>query len=81
MRRKRALFRASHRGTREMDLIMGRFAEREVATMSEQDLQAFERMLDLPEPELFGWIMGRGPAPADTDETLLPRLRAQATPD
>lgn len=75
-RRKRALFRAWHRGTREMDLIMGRFADREIGSLSEEEFGLFERLLDIPEPELFGWIMGSALPPPDIDESFLARLRA-----
>jgi antitoxin CptB len=73
-RRKRALFRAWHRGTREMDLVMGRFADREIRTMSDDDLAAFEHLLDLPEPDVFGWVTGQVPAPAGIDPDFLKRL-------
>ena len=73
-RRKRALFRAWHRGTREMDLVMGRFADREIKTMSDEDLGEFERLLDLPEPDVFGWVTGQLPPPAGIDAGLLDRL-------
>lgn len=73
-RRKRALFRAWHRGTREMDLVMGRFADREIRTMSDADLAEFERLLDLAEADVFGWVTGQVPPPADLDPGLLARL-------
>lgn len=75
-RRRRALFRAWHRGTREMDIVMGRFADREIATMSEPELVLFERLLDLPETDVFGWIAGRSEPPSDIDGAFLARLRA-----
>ena len=75
-RRKRALFRAWHRGTREMDIIMGRFAEREMRGLSDEELVLFEHLLELPEPDLFGWLMGQAAPPPDIDETFLQRLRA-----
>jgi antitoxin CptB len=73
-RRKRALFRAWHRGTREMDLVMGRFADREIGRMSETDLVLFEQLLDLPEADVFGWVTGQLPAPAEMDPDFLKRL-------
>ena len=73
-RRKRALFRAWHRGTREMDLVMGRFADREIWTLSDSDLTEFERLLDLPEADVFGWVTGQLPTPAGIDAGLLVRL-------
>ena len=41
-RRRRTLFRAWHRGMREMDLIMGRFADAEIGTLSDEELTTFE---------------------------------------
>jgi antitoxin CptB len=52
MRRRRALYRATHRGTKEMDFLLGRFAEREIASMGEAEVAALERMIDFPDPEL-----------------------------
>ncbi len=73
-RRRRALFRAWHRGIREMDLILGRFADVEIATMSESDLADFERLIEVPDPDLFGWI-AKGGAPAAFDTPVFQRLR------
>jgi antitoxin CptB len=73
-RRKRALFRAWHRGTREMDLVMGRFADREIGGLSEADLTEFERLLDLRDADVFGWVSGQIPLPADIDAGLIARL-------
>ena len=73
-RRKRALFRAWHRGTREMDLVMGRFADREIHSLSDEDLARFEHLLDLAEADVFSWITGQVSPPADIDTGLLARL-------
>ena len=75
LRRKRALFRAWHRGTRELDLVMGRFAEREIAGLSEQEFELFERLLEEPDPAVYDWISGRAPIPPDYDTPLFARLR------
>ncbi|MCB1549413.1 MAG: succinate dehydrogenase assembly factor 2 [Hyphomicrobiaceae bacterium] len=56
-RRRRALYRACHRGTKEMDWILGRFAEAEVAGMPEQTLSDFERLLALPDPDIQSWVL------------------------
>ncbi len=56
-RRRRALYRAGHRGTKEMDWLLGRFAEAHLATMPESDLARFERLLSLPDPEIQSWIL------------------------
>ena len=49
-RRKRLLFRCWHRGTREMDLILGRFADAEIASLTEQELAQLERLIEVPGP-------------------------------
>jgi len=56
-RRRRAAFRAGHRGTKEMDWLLGRFADAHIATMTEESLTQFERMLLLPDPELHDMIV------------------------
>ena len=57
-RRKRLLFRCWHRGTREMDLILGRFADAEIANLSEDELAQFEYLMDVPDPELYAALTG-----------------------
>ena len=75
VRRRKILFRAWHRGTREMDLLMGRFADAALAGMSKVELDEFERLIDAPDPDLFSWIMGEADAPADYDTPLFRRLK------
>jgi antitoxin CptB len=74
-RRRRNLFRAWHRGIREMDLIMGRFADAEIGTMSEADLEEFERLIEVPDHELFRWITGEGETPGNYDTPVFRRLK------
>ena len=57
-----------------MDLVMGRFAAREMEALSPADLAAFERLLDEPEPEVSDWVMQRAPAPPAYD-LLIDRIR------
>lgn len=57
LRRRRAAYRAAHRGTKEMDWLMGRYAEAKLAVMSEPELSHFERFLAVPDPELQSWIL------------------------
>ena len=62
-RRRRLLYRAWHRGTREMDLIMGRFADARIGTLTDAELDDFERLSDQPEPDIYAWITGERPVP------------------
>jgi len=56
-RRRRALYRAQHRGTKEMDFLLGRYAEDRLGGMGGADLTAFEELLALPDPQLQSWLM------------------------
>lgn len=67
MRRRRAGYRASHRGTKEMDIILGRYAEARLAGMQHDELSVFERLLALPDPLLTQWF-SRGATAADAGE-------------
>ena len=74
-RRRRLLFRSWHRGMREMDLIMGRFADAHIAELADVDLDEYERLLDAPDPDVYAWIAGDAETPADYDTALFRRLR------
>lgn len=56
-RRRRAQYRAAHRGTREMDWLLGRYADWALPAMSRDELAGFERLLAVPDPALHGWIV------------------------
>jgi antitoxin CptB len=75
VRRRKILFRAWHRGMREMDLIMGRFADRAVATLTEVEVAEFERLIEVPDRDLLAWVTGETDVPAAHDGPLFRRLR------
>ena len=58
IRRKRLLFRSWHRGTREADLILGRFADQHLAGFDEAQLDRYEALLDCADPDIFAWVSG-----------------------
>jgi len=67
-RRRRAAWRASHRGTRELDLLIGRFAAARLSTMDEAALSEFERFLAVAEPVLQNWLLSpTAPTTGDFD--------------
>ena len=74
-RRKRLLFRSWHRGMREMDLVLGRFADAQIAALNDQDLDEYERWLEVPDLTIFNWVNGSQPTPAEFDTALFRRLR------
>lgn len=73
-RRRRLLFRAHHRGTKEADLMIGGFVARHIATLTEADLDLLEAVLELPDVDLADWLSGRLPVPAEQDNPLLARM-------
>jgi antitoxin CptB len=67
IRRKRLHFRSWHRGMKESDLILGRFANRHLEEFGEADLDLYEQLLEESDPEIFDWITGRVPLPPEMD--------------
>jgi antitoxin CptB len=63
IRLKKLKFRASHRGFREADLILGAFADLHLDGLNEGQLDAFEVLIDQPDHDLYGWIVGQAEAP------------------
>jgi antitoxin CptB len=74
-RQRRLLYRAWHRGTREMDLIMGRFADAAVGQLTEAEIAELERLAEVPDPELYAWLTGGRPVPDKYDHAMFRRLR------
>ena len=52
MRRRRAVWRASHRGTKEMDYLLGHFAAHSVDSMNADEIAVLERLIELQDPEI-----------------------------
>ena len=77
-RRRRLLFRATHRGTYENDILLGGFVQRHIAGFCESELVALEALLELPDNDLADWLTGRSPIPADADSAMLRRVRDAA---
>lgn len=75
-RLRRAKFRAWRRGFREMDLIMGHFADQHLAELAPAQLARFEALLDVPDQDLYGWILGRAAPPAKHDHDVLDLLKS-----
>jgi len=74
-RRRRLLFRSWHRGTREADLIMGRFADVHIEAFSDTELDQYEHLLDAIETDLLAWATGVADVPAEHDTAMFRRVR------
>lgn len=80
-RRKRILFRAWHRGTREMDLLMGRYTEVAIDAMSDDELTTLEALIEVPDRDLFAWITGKEEVASNYDTAIFQALKAFHTHD
>lgn len=75
-RRRRILFRARHRGMREMDLILGGFADAEITALSDAELADFEELLEPEDQKVFSWVSGSEPVPPEFDTPLFAKICA-----
>jgi antitoxin CptB len=75
-RRRKLLFRAWRRGVREMDLIVGRFADAHIDKFDATGLDDFERLIEAPNTDLYAWVTGAEAAPAPYDTAVLATLIA-----
>ncbi|MEM1039538.1 MAG: succinate dehydrogenase assembly factor 2 [Pseudomonadota bacterium] len=73
--RKRLLFRAWHRGMREMDYVLGSFANEAIADMDDDQLADFENLMQVPDPDMYKWLSGTVPVPPNWDTALVRRIR------
>ena len=74
-RRKRLKFRLWHRGIREMDLVLGGFADAELGNLDDADLTEVEGWLEVPDQQMFAWVNGAETPPPDVDTPLFRKLR------
>lgn len=79
VRRRRIRFRCWHRGTREADLVLGRFADTCVDQLDETELGQLEALLDQPDPDIWDWVVGRQPVPEAFDNDVTRRLKELST--
>ena len=76
IRRRRLRYRAWHRGTKEMDLMLGPFADANLEAFGPSELDRLEALMDEEDTDLLKWAMGQEPVPADADADLLSMIIA-----
>jgi antitoxin CptB len=74
-RRRRLLFRATHRGSHETDLLIGGFVGPRIDAMSEPDMDSLEEVMEMSDADLADWLTGRLPIPADADSPMLRAIK------
>ena len=75
-RRKRLLFRCWHRGTREMDLILGRFADTTIASLTDDEVTELEQLIELPDPDLYAALTGDAPLASPYAGSMFNRIKS-----
>jgi antitoxin CptB len=60
---------------REMDLVLGRFADARLAGLTEEEMTEFEKLLDIPDQQMFAWVNGTETAPPEVDTALFRKIR------
>jgi antitoxin CptB len=75
-RRKRLLFRAQRRGFKEVDLIFGAYAQNMLWSLDEAGLDRFEALLTAPDQDVYAWLRGAAPVPAEHDNAVFAGLKA-----
>lgn len=78
-RRKRLLFRCQHRGMKEIDLMLGSFVQRHLASLSDDDIAVIENLLNESDSDLMAWFLGYTPAPDAHRSAILDQLIAENT--
>lgn len=76
IRRRKILYRAWHRGMREVDLVLGAFADGEIARLSDAELDLFEALMDEADGDILKWVTGEKPVPAAHDNPVFAKICA-----
>lgn len=74
-RRRRLVFRAWHRGIKEMDLIFGNFVEKHISTMSDDDCTWFETLFEENDHEILAWVTSKSEPPVAFQGTWMDMLQ------
>lgn len=82
-RRRKLKFRAWHRGTKEMDFILGTYADTHLATMGTEEMDRFSVFLEAADDLLYSWVSGSKEIPAEFDNDIMAELKSfrMTTPD
>ncbi|MEQ8817996.1 MAG: succinate dehydrogenase assembly factor 2 [Thalassobaculum sp.] len=75
-RRKRLYYRSAYTGTKETDVLLGAFAQRHLAELDEQQLDDYEKLLEIDDPRLYKWITSQETPPAEYDTPVLRLIQA-----
>ncbi len=72
---KRLRYRSTYTGTKETDTILGQFADTRLAALDDGQLDRYEALIENDDPDLYMWISGRKPVPAEWDNDVMALLK------
>ncbi len=75
-RRRKVLFRCWHRGMREVDLLLGQFADARIDQLSEAELDQLENFMEAPDADIFSWFAGSKPVDPEYDSPIFATIKA-----
>lgn len=75
IRIKRLIYRSRYTGTKETDILLGSFAARHLADLEESLLDEYEALIENSDPDLYIWMSGRKPVPAEWDGEIMRLLK------
>ena len=73
--KKRLLYRANYRGFKEADILLGGFLKENIDKLSDEELHAFEDLLEAKDHDIYAWITGAMEVPANYDTPVLEKIR------
>lgn len=80
--KKKLMYRAWHRGMKELDLLMGTFAEEQLQNLNQDELDQFEKLINAEDNDLLNYFNGKEPVPNALAGSVFDRIKAQVfTPD
>ena len=79
-RQAKLLFRSWHRGIREMDLVLGGFADEKIHALTDAEMDQYERLLEAQDADILSWITGGQPTPAAYDNAVFAMILASCEP-
>ena len=75
VRVRRLRYRSFHRGTKELDLLLGRFAAEHLDAMTPEEIADYEAILEADEHDIYLWLTGQAPVPPEHDNAVMARIR------